>query len=402
LIKEEINSTNVEIKQKISNFERLKKEGMDFYHYNLTLVSAAVMSFLIVFSAIPTILKVARTKNLFAEPNNRTVHRVKIPTLGGLAIFIGFMFAYTFFTDWFDLERIPFIVPSLLIIFAIGIKDDILITAPVVKLMGQILAAFIIVGIGGVQITDFHGFFGIKPNELVSLCFTILLFTFVTNGFNLIDGIDGQAAIVGIVSVISFGFWFYINEQIEMPLMAVTIVGSLVAFIYYNVFSKKQKIFMGDTGSLLIGFVLTVFAVKFMEMNIQPNNLKYSMTSAPAVAIAILIVPITDTLRVFFLRLSHGKSPFTADKNHIHHRMLSLGYSHIQISLTVGLINTGFVVLAYSLKDIGTLKLSLLILLLGFMTALIPSVTLRLRKRKQYKLAMKSRKEHNDMIHHLE
>ncbi len=355
---------------------------MDLYYLDLILFAAFAVSFIIVFTAIPTILVVARSKNLFDEPNKRTVHRVKIPTLGGLAIFISFLFTYSFFNDWFNLGGVPFLISSLVIIFGIGIKDDILITAPVVKLMGQILAAYIIVGLGDVYITDFHGFFGLKPSELVSLFFTILLFAFITNGFNLIDGIDGQAAIVGIVSVLSFSFWFYINDQIEIPLIAAALIGSLAAFIYYNVFSKRQKIFMGDTGSLLIGFIITLMAVKFMELNIQPNELKYSMTSAPAVAIAILIVPITDTLRVFFLRLSHGKSPFTADKNHIHHRMLSLGFSHIQISVTVGLINIGFAVLAYSLKDLGTIKLSVLILILGFIAASIPSILLRIKKRR--------------------
>ncbi len=360
---------------------------MNIYITDLILSFTAIIAFTIVFSSIPTILKVARSKNLFDEPNKRTVHKVKIPTLGGLAIFIGFLFSYTFISDWFDLNRIPFMVSSLLIIFGIGIKDDILITAPVVKLMGQILAAIIIVGIGDIRITDFHGFFGLKPDYFFSLGFTILLFTFLTNGFNLIDGIDGLAAIVGIVTITAFSIWFFINQQVEIPLMGAALIGSLLAFIYYNVFSKRQKIFMGDTGSLLIGFILSVVAVKFMELNILPNNLPYQMNSAPAVAIAILIVPIIDTLRVFFLRLAHGKSPFTADKNHIHHRMLSLGYSHLRISLTIGAANIGFVILAYSLRNIGMLKLTGIILILGFMLASVPSFLIWLKKRQLKKEA---------------
>lgn len=138
---------------------------------------------------------------------------------------------------------------------------------------------------------------------------------------------------------------------------------------------------MGDTGSLLIGFVLSLVAVKFMELNILPNNMPFRMNSAPAVAIAILIVPIIDTLRVFFLRLAHGRSPFTADKNHIHHRMLSLGYSHLRISLTIGAVNIGFIILAYSLRNIGMLKLTLIILILGFLFASVPSGLIWLKKR---------------------
>lgn len=355
---------------------------MNAYISNLLLIVSGAISFLIVFSAIPTILRVAHTKNLFDEPNRRNVHKVKIPTLGGLAIFIGFLFSYTFVIDWFEMSRIPFLVSSLLIIFGIGIKDDILITAPAVKLLGQILAALVLVGFGDVRITDFHGFFGIQPNYFFSMAFTLLLFVFITNGFNLIDGVDGLAAVVAIITCTSFGLWFYINGFIEIPIMSAAIVGSLLAFLYYNVFSNRQKIFMGDTGSLLLGFLTTLIAIKFMELNIQPNTLSYSMTSAPAVALGILIVPIVDTLRVFFLRLSQGKSPFTADKNHIHHRMLSLGYSHLKISLLIGMINIAFVILVYTLRNIGMLWLSFLMLSLGFLMASIPSMLIWMRKRK--------------------
>lgn len=358
---------------------------MTHYEINLILLLAGALSFIIVFSAIPTILKVARSKNLYDEPNRRNVHKTRIPTLGGLAIFIGFLFSYTFINGWINVESVPFLVPSLLIIFGIGIKDDILITAPVVKLFGQIMAATIIVGIGDVRITDFHGFFGIKPDYLFSVAFTVLLFAFITNGFNLIDGIDGLAAIVSIVTVISFSFWFYINDLVEMPIIGAALIGSLIAFIYYNVFSRHQKIFMGDTGSLVVGFIITLMAVKFMELNILPNYNPHTMNSAPGVAVAILIVPIIDTLRVFFLRLSQGKSPFTADKNHIHHRMLSLGYGHLRISITIGLVNIGFVVLAYSLRNLGMMKLTILILILGFLTAWIPSFMLYMRKRRMIK-----------------
>jgi len=353
----------------------------------LQLLFAGLLSFVLVFISIPTILKVSHSKNLFDEPGKRSVHKQKIPTLGGLAIFFGIVFTYTIFLDWFDYPSIPFLVPSLLVIFSIGIKDDILVTAPIMKLLGQLMAAFIIVGFGDLRITDFHGFFGLQPDYFISISFTILLIVFIVNGFNLIDGVDGLAAITGIITITGFAFWFFINGEYLVPTIASIMVGSLLAFIYFNVFSKSQKIFMGDTGSLLIGFILSVVAIRFMEFNaggVRSSHL-HSMTSAPAVAMGILVIPIMDTIRVFFLRISKGQSPFAADKTHIHHRLLTLGFSHIQIALLLGFINIVFIVLSYVLKDLGMLKLLLINIILGAFVFQIPSVAIRYRKRKMLK-----------------
>jgi len=342
------------------------------------------MSFLLVFLSMPTILRVAYSKNLFDEPGRRRIHKKKVPNLGGLGIFIGFLFTYTLFLDWFDFNSIPFLIPSLLVIFSIGIKDDILVTAPMMKLLGQILAAFIIVGFGDMRITDFHGFFGLQPDYFTSLGVSILLIIFIVNGFNLIDGVDGLAAISGVISTLGFSVWFFLNNDIHTTIIGVIVIGSLLAFMYYNVFSKTQKIFMGDTGSMVIGFILAVLAIRFMEFNASAvrDNLNIPMTSAPAVVVGILIVPVIDTIRVFFLRLSRGNSPFVADKNHIHHRLLTLGFSHIQVALILGLVNIFFTVISFLLKDFGMLKLMALNLVLGFVVFYIPSIFIRLKAKK--------------------
>jgi len=356
---------------------------MNGYTIQLLVPFAMLLSFMMVFLSIPTILRVAHSKNLFDEPNRRSVHRIRIPTLGGLAIFVGFLFTYSLFVDWFKFIEIPFLIPSLLIIFGIGIKDDILVTAPMVKLAGQLIAVIIIVGLGGLKITDFHGFFGLHPDPFWGTILTIVGMVFIINGFNLIDGIDGLAAITGIITMLSFSVWYFINGEMHIPTLVAALVGGLFAFAYYNMFSSRQKIFMGDTGSLLLGFLVAIVAVSFSEFNRPDNqpNLVYSMNSAPAVAMAILIVPIVDTLRVFMLRVSRGNSPFAADKNHIHHRMLALGFSHLQISLIIGSINIAFVILGFSLRNWGMLRLSILVLSLGFAVAYIPSWALYYKRR---------------------
>nr|WP_319397830.1 MraY family glycosyltransferase [uncultured Carboxylicivirga sp.] len=356
---------------------------MDELTIQLLIPFATFLSFIVVFLSIPTILRVAKMKNLFDEPNRRTVHRVKIPTLGGMAIFIGFIFTYSLFVDWFQFPHIPFLTSSLVIIFAIGIKDDILATAPMVKLGGQLLAALIVVGLGHVVLTDFHGFFGIQPNAFWGTVFTIFTIIFLVNGFNLIDGIDGLAAITGIISLFSFSVWFFINGEYHIPVLAAALIGGLLAFSYYNIFSKRQKIFMGDTGSLVLGFLVSIVAIRFSEMNgmVHRHYLEYQMNSAPAVAMAILIVPFIDTVRVFFLRVSQGNSPFMADKNHIHHRMLALGFTHLQVSLIIGAVNIAFVILGFSLRNIGVLKLTIVVFSLGMTVAYIPSWALYHKKK---------------------
>jgi UDP-N-acetylmuramyl pentapeptide phosphotransferase/UDP-N-acetylglucosamine-1-phosphate transferase len=352
---------------------------------------AGILSFFLVFLSIPSILRVVESKNLYDEPNNRTVHEHKIPTLGGLAIFLGFLFTYSLFSEWFSFTQIPFLIPALLVIFSIGIKDDIIVTAPVVKLVGQVLAAFIIIGWGDLRVTSLHGFFGLELNYLSSFTLTIFLFVFILNGLNLIDGIDGLASITSIIAISAFSFWFYINGSYHIPVFSAALIGALLAFLYYNVFSKNQKIFMGDTGSLLLGFLLAVAAIKFSEFTAPENSshLKYQMNSAPAVALGILIVPVIDTLRITIYRISKGQSPFTADKNHIHHRMLTLGFSHLQTSVIIGIVNVFFVILSYLLRNIGVINLLIVNLSLGLLLSYVPALFIyrkKIKLKKQSKL----------------
>jgi UDP-N-acetylmuramyl pentapeptide phosphotransferase/UDP-N-acetylglucosamine-1-phosphate transferase len=263
---------------------------------------------------------------------------------------------------------------SSIILFFVGLKDDILIIAPLKKLWGQLLATLVIIILGDVRFTSLHGFLGINHISYInSLLLTFFVFIVIINGFNLIDGIDGLAAGAGILASIIFGIWFYLIGDFEYSIVSATMAGSLIAFFWFNVYSKKHKIFMGDTGSLLVGLFMAVVAVRFNELNITQSN-GWFIHAAPAVSFAILLIPLFDTIRVFIIRLFQGRSPFKADTNHVHHRLLALGMSHIRATTYILCSNVIIVLISLLINRLGIIRLMLLNLLLATIFSLLPEI----------------------------
>lgn len=313
---------------------------------------SGTLAFIITYFSIPVIIQVAKSKKLFDEPDERKVHKIVIPTLGGLGIFAGLIIATLLGTPTAAIGTLQYFVAAILVIFFLGIKDDILILSASKKFIGQIVAAAILIKFGGVQITNMYGFLGVYELPQI-LSVTISLFTIVviTNSFNLIDGVDGLAGSLGLLTSSIFGVYFAVTGEILYAVMAISLACSLVAFLIYNF--HPAKIFMGDTGSLLIGILNSIFVIKFISMAESPLG-GGALTSAPAIGFAILIVPLFDTLRVVSLRIINRRSPFSPDRNHIHHFLLELGFSHRKITLTCVGVNILFIALAYSLRFAGT------------------------------------------------
>jgi UDP-N-acetylmuramyl pentapeptide phosphotransferase/UDP-N-acetylglucosamine-1-phosphate transferase len=239
-----------------------------------------------------------------------------------------------------------------------GVKDDILIIDPLKKFAGQIFAIVLVAFFADIRITNLYGLFNIEQLPyIVSLLLTFFVYIVIINSFNLIDGIDGLAAGTGILTSSIFGIWFWLNGNIAYTIFSFSITGSLLAFFYFNVFSKNNKLFLGDSGSLIIGLVIGVLTCRFLQPDSPGNGFGY-IQSAPAVAIGILIVPLFDTFRVFILRIIQGKSPFVADKQHLHHCLLQLGNTHLQATLILLSVNLIFIVLSYLLQGIGIVWLA--------------------------------------------
>ncbi len=317
------------------------------------IILAFITAFGLTYVAIPSIISVARKKNLVDVPDERRAHKVSTPSLGGIGIFAGVIFSIILWTPFTYFADLQYILCAFIIIFLIGAKDDIDPISPRIKFTAQVFAAFILVFTAKIRITSFYGIFGIEELPLIwSYLFSMLTIIAIVNAFNLIDGINGLSGSIGALICCTFGTWFLMIDKVELAIVAFATAGSIIAFLYYNV--TPSKIFMGDTGSLLLGLVCSILAIQFIEQNRILVNSAYYIRSAPSVAIGILILPLFDTLRVFVLRLIKGKSPFSPDKNHIHHLLLDSGLNHMQSTGVLVFVNVFFIMFALYFQYLGT------------------------------------------------
>ena len=340
---------------------------------NLVMIFAT--SLLIVLFAIPSIITVAKLKGLYDKPNDRKLHTNKIPRLGGLAIFASFTVSICLWGTT-DFPHMQYLTAGLIMLFFSGLKDDIIMLSPVNKLVMQICAAALVCIAENIRITSFHGLFGI--NEIpfyLSVPLSMFTLIVITNAFNLIDGVDGLAGGLSFIVSTTFAFWFHLINQPAWALMAFSLSGAILGFLFFNF--NPAKIFMGDAGSLTIGFIISVFTIKFIDLSSTPLAGDFKVETAPALAIAILIVPLYDTLRVVLVRLSKKRSPFKADRNHIHHWLLKLGLTHREVCYTLYFINLLFVSMAFLLKDNSTIVVLLTIVVIAAVVGQLPAYIYR-------------------------
>ena len=341
----------------------------------IKLAAALLTSYVLTYIFIPSIIKVANIKHLYDTPGSRKSHTNVIPTLGGVGIFGGFMISFCLFANFnIRTHEMKYILAALCFMFMLGAKDDIVELVASKKFIGQIFAASIIVILGDVRLTSLYGLFGISYiNDFFSIGLSMVTIIFIINAFNIIDGINLLAGSIAILVSIVFGIWFYYYGFFDYAILSIAMSGAILAFLKYNY--TPAKIFMGDSGSLSIGLLVAVLAIQFIEKNEivlrSHTDGIITVTAAPAIAIAVLIIPIFDTLRVFILRIFNKKSPFIADRNHIHHRLIDLGLSHIQATAVLVVTNLVFIITAYSLQYLGNLYLILIEIALSILLTFI-------------------------------
>lgn len=328
-------------------------------------------SIALTYISIPVIIRVANLKHLMDEPGERSSHVVKVPTLGGVGIFFGLSITLAMFASVKGSSELFVMIGALIILFFTGVKDDILVLAPLKKFGIQILCALILCILCDVRIEKFNGLLGIgELNYFVSVLFTVFVAVLIINAYNLIDGVDGLAGGIGLIGSVFFGLYFYRSGYMDYVLISIALIGALGAFLRFN-FSSKLKIFMGDAGSLIVGFLLAFQAIKFIQLN-QIGDSVFNVRNSPVIAISILFFPLMDTLRVFVVRALNRQSPFQADRNHIHHRLLALGLNHWQTSISVYIFSIIIVVFAWYFRHNGIHTHMILVLSVGILMSLFP------------------------------
>ncbi len=330
-------------------------------------LAAAITSFVIAFLIVPVIIKYSLRKNLVDIPGRRKIHKKITPSMGGIAIFIGF---FTSSLIWIDIQGwgyIKFILVALFVIFFIGVRDDLVPLRAMVKLVGQIMAASLVIFLFDLRIKTFYGLFGVyELPAIVSYIITYLTIIVITNSFNLIDGLDGLAGTIAIVALLAFGIWFFLVEDQIFSILSFSMLGAIFAFLIFN--WEPSEVFMGDTGALVIGMMLAILVIHFINVNYSlPLMTPYKFNGSVGTAASIIIIPLVDTLRIVILRVSKGQSPFAPDKSHVHHAIMRLGMSHSQTTLILGSVQVLYILLAITFNQLSDTYILSGLLILSFL-----------------------------------
>ncbi len=348
--------------------------------------SIATFSLLLVLSIIPSIIHVANKLSLFDDIDvDRKSHSYGISRLGGVAIFCSFTITSLLFSGINEYQHSAYLLTSCIMLFAVGLKDDLTGVNANTKFIIQLLVALIMVLLGDVRLTSMYSVFNLYELPYwTSVSCSVLIIMFLTNAFNLIDGIDGLIGITAVIANLTFGFMFAHMNQPAFACIAFSMVGALIGFLRYNF--TPAKIFMGDTGSLIIGLVSAVLSLQFIELNKTDGSHLVYYNAAPSIAVAVLIGPIFDAIRVFVLRIIKKGSPFIADNNHIHHRILKLRFNHLQTTFILMIFNVLIIFMALELRYLGNFVLIGILFIMCILFNIILSYLIRSKERKSYKL----------------
>lgn len=355
-------------------------------NFYLIAVITLVASFVLAIILIPKIRWIAKARDLIDHPDSRSSHKASIPTMGGVAFFLIIIFMSSIITPW-DTHGVGIhLISALGLMFAVGIKDDLMISTPRAKIVSEILAVLFILFCNCLKVSSLEGFLGIYEIPIfVSYAFIILLILTIINSFNMIDGIDGLASSMGIVIFTIYGVIFYVLESNYYFLLCLCLIGILLGYLKFNL-SKTHKMFMGDTGSLIIGFCIGFLSLNLLSTDaslLKAHN--FNPENSLIIIGAIFFIPLFDTLRVIVVRLLNKKSPFGSDNNHIHHILIRSGLSHFKASLLLCFINVIIATILILLSPHFTSYQMILTLLVCFM--LLTGIFYKLNVHVKMKLA---------------
>ena len=299
----------------------------------IQIAAGIVIAYFITYFLLPLVIRIAHDNQLYDVPDERKIHSHQVSSLGGIAIFTGLILSLLLVSDFNNYNsELQYFIAGFFIIFILGLIDDIFFLKAWKKILGQLLVTAMLTLKGGLLITNLHGFLGIYDlTHIESIYVSFFTIILLINSFNLIDGVDGLAGSIGFISFLLFGTFFFINNDIPYAVLAFSFCGALLAFLMYNF--PPAKIFMGDSGSTLIGLMSAILAIKFIE---DPGIQSYFINqSTPAIAFGFLLIPLMDVLRVFALRTYNKQSPLTPDRIHLHHLLQNKGLTHTEVTITL-------------------------------------------------------------------
>ena len=303
------------------------------------------LAFVVTMLVFPHVLAFARRHGIVDNPNARKLQRVPVPVMGGTTVFVGLwvsvLVCFFICEDTILLK----VLGLLTVMYAIGAWDDIKDVSPALRFLVESVVVWLMIVFLDVEINDFHGFLGIhKLPDVASVPLSLFAGVGIINGVNLIDGVDGYCSTYGAMACAMFAaLFFYAGDMVSFS-MALIAIGALIPFFFHNVFGKTSKMFLGDGGSLMLGTLLTYFTFVTLTSGSSCDFYDEKGMSLVAFCLAVLAVPVFDTLRVMISRMVKGVSPFHPDKTHLHHMFIELNFSHLLTSGTIVMANALIIV----------------------------------------------------------
>lgn len=314
----------------------------------LTVALPIFIASLVVFFIHPQLVKIAQMKLIVDNPNARKLNKEPVPVLGGVAIFFGLMFGIGVAGYYTKGMNIQFeLIVAMMVMLYTGVGDDILDLSPSVRFALQIFTVCMMMFLCGIYIDNFHGLWDVYKLPLIAaIALTLVSSVGIINSINLIDGVDGLCSGYGMFASLLYGICFIRMGDLSYAVLAFSLFGSLMPFFLHNVFGRKYKMFLGDGGSLVLGFICSLYVMRVIQ-----SGSEYITGSTISFTLAVLAVPVFDTLRVMTARMAKGRSPFSPDKTHLHHMFIKLGCSHVMTTLHILVLN-GLAVVAWHVCNV--------------------------------------------------
>lgn len=317
-------------------------------------IVSALIAFISVWLIHPRLVKLALLKDIVDNPDHRKLQRTPVPVLGGVAVFFGISLSLGIVSPFYDCESLCLIFGIMTVMLYVGTIDDIMGLSASVRFVVEIFCVVLLMCICQISINDFHGLWGITHiSAWIAAPLTVFIAVGIINSINLIDGVNGLSSGFCIMASVIFGYFFYYAEDTSMTVLAAVCGGALIPFFLHNVFGKTSRMFIGDGGTLVMGMVMSVFVIHLLDGESRLASLSIRGIGLIPFAMAVLAIPVFDTVRVMSSRMYRGKSPFMPDKTHLHHLFIYLGFSHAGTALCILVLNALVVLIWLLLWRLG-------------------------------------------------